>query len=107
MAVNVTDAIGAFNRAARLVEQGGGGEAASTPGSAAQSAFARMVRAAAEDVVQTGRTAEAVSAEAIAGKADLAEVVQAVTNAELTLQTAVAVRDRVLNAYQEIMRMPI
>ncbi len=35
------------------------------------------------------------------------DVVQAVSNAELTLQTVVAVRDRVVNAYQEIMRMPI
>lgn len=106
MAVNVTDAIGAFNRAARLGEQVGGGEtaAAATGG---QGSFAQMVRAAAQDVVQRGREAEAVTADAIAGKADLADVVQAVTNAELTLQTAVAVRDRVLTAYQEIMRMPI
>jgi flagellar hook-basal body complex protein FliE len=35
------------------------------------------------------------------------DVVTAVSNAEMTLQTVVAVRDRVLNAYQEIMRMPI
>jgi flagellar hook-basal body complex protein FliE len=40
-------------------------------------------------------------------KADLTDVVQAVTSAELTLQTVVAVRDRLIAAYQEIMRMPI
>ena len=44
---------------------------------------------------------------AAAGQADLMDVVQAVGNAEMTLQTVVAVRDKVVNAYQELMRMPI
>ena len=44
---------------------------------------------------------------AAVGKADLNDVVQAVTNAEVTLQTVTAVRDKVLNAYQEILRMPM
>ena len=44
---------------------------------------------------------------AIAGEADVTDVVMAVTNAETTLQTVVAVRDRVMAAYQEILRMPI
>jgi flagellar hook-basal body complex protein FliE len=34
-------------------------------------------------------------------------VVQAVSRAELALQTTTAIRDRVVSAYQEIMRMPI
>jgi len=44
---------------------------------------------------------------AIAGKTDLSSVIAAVANAELTLQTVVAVRDRMVQAYQEVMRMPI
>jgi flagellar hook-basal body complex protein FliE len=35
------------------------------------------------------------------------DVVLAVARAELALQTAVAVRDRVVAAYQDVMRMPI
>jgi flagellar hook-basal body complex protein FliE len=50
---------------------------------------------------------EQVSAAAVVGKADLTEVITAVTNAELTLQTATTVRDKVVQAYQEILRMPI
>ena len=50
---------------------------------------------------------EKLSAQSVAGKAELTDVVTAVTSAELTLQTVVAVRDRVISAYQEIMRMPI
>ena len=45
--------------------------------------------------------------QALAGKADLADVVTAVSNAELTLQTVVAVRDRVVAAYLDILKMPI
>ena len=41
------------------------------------------------------------------GQVDIRDVVMAVNNAEVTLQTAVAVRDKVIAAYQEIMRMPI
>jgi flagellar hook-basal body complex protein FliE len=39
--------------------------------------------------------------------ADLQQVVNAVTAAELTVQTVTAVRDRVISAYQEVLRMPI
>ena len=43
----------------------------------------------------------------IAKQAELADVITAVSNAEVTLQTVVAIRDRVIQAYQDIMRMPI
>ena len=48
-----------------------------------------------------------MSRAAAAGKADVNEVITAVSEAELTLQTVVALRDRVIQAYQEILRMPI
>jgi flagellar hook-basal body complex protein FliE len=41
------------------------------------------------------------------GEGSVTDLVIAVGRAELTLQTAVAVRDRVVAAYQEVMRMPI
>ena len=42
-----------------------------------------------------------------AGKAELVDIVTAVANAETTLETVISLRDRVITAYQEIMRMPI
>ena len=45
--------------------------------------------------------------QAVANQADLNDIVTAVNNAEMTLQTVVAIRDRVIQAYQEILRMPI
>ncbi|MBY0356195.1 MAG: flagellar hook-basal body complex protein FliE [Rickettsiales bacterium] len=50
---------------------------------------------------------EAISSKAIANKAELTDLVTSVTNAELTLQTVVAVRDRMITAYQDIIKMPI
>jgi flagellar hook-basal body complex protein FliE len=57
--------------------------------------------------IGTLKAGEQASLRALAGKADVAQVVQAVSAAEVTLQTAVAVRDRVVGAYQEIIRMQI
>ena len=69
--------------------------------------FGDLIKKAATDSIQTMRSGEKASADAVIGNADLTDVVEAVTAAELTLQTVVAVRDRMMTAYQEIMRMPV
>lgn len=69
--------------------------------------FGQMLSDALQNTVDAAKNSEAVSAQAVAGKADVTQVVTAVTNAEMALDTVVAVRDRVISAYQEIMRMPI
>lgn len=69
--------------------------------------FGSMMKAGLEEVVQTQKKSEKMSADAVLGKVNIADVVQAVTEAEVVIQTAKAVRDRVVGAYQEIMRMPI
>ncbi|MFN3689117.1 flagellar hook-basal body complex protein FliE [Salinarimonas sp.] len=51
--------------------------------------------------------AEAASIKGIRGEASIQQVVEAVLEAERTLQTAIAVRDKVVQAYQEISRMAI
>ena len=45
--------------------------------------------------------------QAISGEGNLTDVVTALSRAELALQTATAIRDRVVSAYQDIMKMPI
>ncbi|MBP5857013.1 flagellar hook-basal body complex protein FliE [Marivibrio halodurans] len=79
-----------------------GGEE-TTPGSR----FVDLVRTAAQDTIDSNREAERLGMEGVAGQANLTEVVTAVADAEATLQTVVAVRDRIISAYQEILRMPI
>jgi len=70
-------------------------------------AFKDLMEVALVDSIKTMEKGEQASARAVTGEATLPEVVQAVTAAELTLQTVVSVRDRLISAYQEIMRMPI
>jgi flagellar hook-basal body complex protein FliE len=53
------------------------------------------------------QAAAAAATRALTGQGSVTDVVLAVGRAELTLQTAVAVRDRVVAAYQDVMRMPI
>ena len=74
---------------------------------AAAKDFLAFVKDAAEDAVKTGQKGEAMSIAGVAGKADVMDVVRAVGAAEVTLQTVVAVRDKMVNAYQELIRMPI
>ena len=69
--------------------------------------FASLLTSSLGSAVDTGRQAETQAMSAIGGGGDLTSVVTAVSRAELALQTTVAVRDRVLQAYQDIIKMPI
>ena len=83
----------------------GTGASGATAGSG--DGFVDALKGAAESWVETLQQSEQKSAQAVTGQVDIRDVVMAVNNAEVTLQTAVAVRDKVIAAYQEIMRMPI
>ncbi len=69
--------------------------------------FGDVLRDAATKTMETMRAGESATARAVTGEASLPEVVQAITASEITLQTVVAMRDRMVTAYQEIMRMPV
>lgn len=69
--------------------------------------FASFVKDAASGAVDTLKQGEAMSMKGIAGEADLTDVVAAVNSAETTLQLVTTLRDRMVQAYQEILRMPI
>ena len=58
-------------------------------------------------VVDAGHQAGAQAITAIKGGGNYTDVVTAVSHAELALQSAVAIRDKVVQAYQDVMRMPI
>jgi len=103
MAVNIGSAAAAYARQATTSGQSPMEPRSQDPGKS----FADLLGQAVTDAISTGRQGEVMSARGIAGTADIGEVVTAVTNAELTLQTAVAIRDRVISAYQDIISMPI
>ena len=81
--------------------------APSAGGGAAGANFGAALSAAIQGAVDTGHAAETASMKAITQGGNVTEVATALSRAELTLQTATAVRDRMLQAYQDIMRIQI
>ena len=69
--------------------------------------FGDMMKTAITNSIGTMKASETMSAKAVTGEANLPDVVASVNAAQLTLDTVVAVRDRMINAYQDMMRMPI
>src|SRR5689334_14413084 len=72
-----------------------------------QNDFAQTLASMAGDAISTIKAGETTAVAGIQGQASLQQVVQAVMQAEQTLHTVVAVRDKVVNAYLEISRMQI
>ncbi len=69
--------------------------------------FAQLLKNAVGSVASTGKTADVQAMQAAGGNADLVQVVTAVAESEAAMQTLVAVRDKVISAYEDIMRMAI
>ncbi len=102
--VSVNAAYQAAQRVAAAATESGGVPAT---GGLASNNFEAMLGDALHNAVGTMRAGEAAAAQGATGQGDLVGVVNAVTAAELTLESVVAIRDRVISAYQDIMKMPI
>jgi flagellar hook-basal body complex protein FliE len=107
MAVPFSTASIAYNNAARLVSDGARPLAApgSSPGQGGD--FAKLLADSLQSVVDTGRESDKKTMDLVNGKADVVDVVTAVAQTEVAVESMVAIRDRVISAYEEIMRMPI
>jgi flagellar hook-basal body complex protein FliE len=81
--------------------------ASGAPAAAPGQDFSNMVQDAIDHAIKTSKTAETQMSAQIQGKAQLVDVVTAISSAQTSLQTVLAVRDEVISAYQEIMRMTI
>src|SRR5471032_2935877 len=87
---------------------GGASSAASSAAAQAPGAnFSDFLSGAVKDSINSISAGEKASTQAVAGNANIVDVVNSVNSAELTLDTVVAVRDKVVAAYQSIMTMPI
>jgi flagellar hook-basal body complex protein FliE len=105
VSIQSLDAISAYAKAVQ--RPGIAGVDAGTAKPAAGGTFASMVETIVSNAIETGRVSEQAAANHIQGKAELVDVVTAVNAAEMSLETLVAVRDKMIAAYQDIMRMPI
>ncbi|GGG67542.1 hypothetical protein GCM10011415_13220 [Salipiger pallidus] len=98
--LSVSAASGAY-RASR------GMESIASPTEVAAPSFSDMLADAGRDTVASMRAAEATAMSGLRDGSDTQAVVEATLELESTVQTAVSIRDKLVEAYQEIMRMPV
>jgi flagellar hook-basal body complex protein FliE len=99
-----TVAANAYAALARMTEGGGGpGKASETGGPS----FGAMLKDAIGSVMDSGRKTDAQSIAMASGKSNVMDVVTAVAETDVAVSTLVSVRDRVIQAYEDIMKMPI
>ncbi len=99
MAVNVSAVLSAYQKTGGVLDEAGA--AASAPATGGPS-FADALKSFAGDAITSLHKGEAASISAATGKANLADVVTAIDNAEVVLDEVVAIRDKVISAYQTI-----
>ena len=109
MAIPLNAAAAAYSNAAKLMSQAlkspAVDQVASTGGGGQD--FGKLLSQAVQGVVDSGKTSDAKAMDLVNGKGDMVDVVTAISQTELAMETMVTVRDRVISAYEEIMRMPI
>lgn len=104
MTVSLLTAANAYKNQLNL--QSGIGDA-TTGDETSKSSFSDMVKQGLQSAVDTQYQAESMKMDSLTGKVDLSDLVTAVNNAELTMNTVVAIRDKVISAYQSIIAMPM
>lgn len=94
----------AYGNAAELVSEPGKtplGATGATPD------FGKLLAEGMQGVMDAGATSDKLSMDLVNGKANVVDVVTAISQTELAMESMVAIRDKVISAYEEIMRMPI
>jgi flagellar hook-basal body complex protein FliE len=96
-------AANAYANLARIVDVGTAGKTSESGGAS----FASMLKDSIGSVIEQGKKSDGQTMSMAAGKANVVDVVTAVAETEVAVGTLVSVRDRVIQSYEEIMRMPI
>ena len=99
-----TVAANAYASLAKMMERGGAekaGQATAGP------SFSALLKDSVGSVLDAGRKSDAQTVAMASGKANVMDVVTAVAETDVAVSTLVSVRDRVIQAYEDIMKMPI
>ena len=104
-----TVAANAYASLGRMLESGGGigagaGKASDLGGG---QSFGAVLKEALGSVMEAGRKSDAQTVAMTTGKANVMDVVTAVAETDVAVSTLVSVRDRMIQSYEDIMRMPI
>ena len=97
----------AYADAGAMKVNGGTDLGESANGAQGQGSFTNLVSGLLDDAVHTGKSGEAMAIQSLGKESDMIDVVTALSAAETTLETVIAVRDKVVAAYESIIRMPI
>jgi flagellar hook-basal body complex protein FliE len=100
--INLNSAASAYEAANRLKGLGG-----ASPANEGGPSFLDLVSQGLDEAVGTQKQAEQLSKDAVMGKANINDVILAVQDADVVLSTLVSIRDRMVSAYQDILRMAI
>ena len=100
-------AANAYAQIARITNPASAVAGAGDATAATGQGFSAMLKDALGSVMQAGHKADAQTQSVATGKANVLDVVTAVSETEVAIDAVVAVRDKVIAAYEEIMRMPI
>jgi flagellar hook-basal body complex protein FliE len=98
-----TVAANAYASLARIMDSGGAGKASESGGAS----FGAMLKDALGSVMDAGRKSDAQTVAMASGKGNVMDVVTAVAETDVAVSTLVSVRDRVIQSYEDIMKMPI
>ncbi len=102
--VNALSAANAYRNQLKMQE---GIDGASAQDESSKSSFSNLLKEGLQNAIDTQYGTESVKMESLTGKVDLADLVTSVNEAELSLNTVIAVRDKIIGAYQDIIRMPM
>ncbi|MBR0896326.1 flagellar hook-basal body complex protein FliE [Bradyrhizobium tropiciagri] len=102
-----TVAANAYASLARMMERGGAEKASLGGQAAAGPSFSALLKDSVGSVLEAGKKSDAQTMAMASGKANVMDVVTAVADTDVAVSTLVSVRDRVIQAYEDIMKMPI
>jgi len=97
----------AYSQIARMADPSRAAGLAGDIAGGPDKSFGAMLKDAIGTVAEMGRKSDAQAQAVATGKANVVDVVAAVAETEVAVDAVVAVRDKVIQAYEEIMRMPI
>ena len=99
-----TVAANAYAALSRMMESGGTEKGGQTGGGPS---FGALLKDAVGSVLEAGKKSDAQTMAMTSGKANVMDVVTAVAETDVAVSTLVSVRDRVIQSYEDIMKMPI
>ena len=102
-----TVAANAYASLARILEQNGAKGSDSSSGAGGGPSFASVLKDALGSVMDAGRKSDAQTVAMANGKANVMDVVTAVAETDVAVSTLVSVRDKVIQSYEDIMKMTI